>query len=133
MMKEENYQVALVLNKDYGEALIPLIERMPVWIIDSSNNRFIVEKIRKSSKAVKSATTFPMKECESLEIAFERIVYSLDEHHNECSQSPAYRELVIIGVLLGAVSLKPLLELNFNQFVATTTGFNAKKIPVQSL
>lgn len=129
-MIEKKYQVALVLKDDFGEALFPLSACMPVWIIDSSDNRSIVETIRNSSEAGETITTFPKREPESLGVACERIMQSLDEHHNECSQTPGYKELVIIGVSLGDVSLKPFLELGFIHFLATTTGFIAKKIPV---
>lgn len=125
----KNSQVALVLERDFREELIPLIERMPVWIIDSPQNLPVVEKIRntKLSGTAEIITTFQARDLESLEMACERIVQSLDEHHNDCSQTPGYSELMVIGVSLGNVSLKPFLELNFDQFLRTNKGFIAKK------
>lgn len=125
----KNSQVALVLERDFGEELISLSEHMPVWIIDSLQNRPVVEKIRntKSSGAAEIITTFQAGDLESLEMACERIVQSLDEHHNDYSQTPGYSELMVIGVSLGDVSLKPFLELNFDQFSRTNKGFIAKK------
>lgn len=128
-MLEKNCQVALVLDRNFGEGLIPLSELMPVWIIDSLQNRAVVEKIRNtgSSGTARLVTTFPARELEPLEMTCERILQSLDEHHNDCSQTPGYSELNVIGVSLGEVSLKPFLELNFDQFLRTDKGFNAKK------
>ena len=127
--EEKSSQVTLVLDPAFGDGLIPMQELMPVWIVDSPQNQSVVEKIRntQSSNGVKIITTFPTRERESLGMVCERIVQSLDDHHNEYSQTPGYSELRVIGVSLGDVSLKPFLELNFDQFVQTATGFIARK------
>ncbi|MCL2644230.1 MAG: hypothetical protein FWD51_02095 [Betaproteobacteria bacterium] len=122
-------QVALVLQPDFGERLIQLVELMPVWIIESSQNRVAVEKIR-NTKLLRSAipiTTFQAKEGELLKTVCERIVLSLEDHYNEYSQIPSYNELKVIGISLTDVSLKPFLKLNFDEFLVTETGFIARK------
>jgi hypothetical protein len=126
-MFEKNNQDALVLEPGFGENLISLGKQMPIWIIDSTQNRSVVEKIRNTEFFKAEITTFQARKQESLAMACERILQSLDEHYNECSQTPGYSELMVIGVSLDDVSLKPFLELNFNQFLRTATGFIAKK------
>lgn len=118
-----------MLEPMFGDECVSLHELMPVWIIDSPQNRIAVEKIRKSGGLNEAdVTTFQAKEGESLVKACERIVQSLDDHYNEHSQTPGYSELAVIGVSLGDVSLRPFLELNFDEFVRTATGFIAKKV-----
>jgi hypothetical protein len=126
---EKNSQIALVLDPEFGDELNLLQALMPVWIIDSPQNQSVVEKNRnpQSSGEGNLITTFQAREGESLAMVCERIVQSLDDHHNEHSQTPGYRELRVIGVSLGDVSLQPFLELHFDQFVRTATGFIARK------
>lgn len=127
--EEKNSQIALVLDPEFGDELNLLQALMPVWIIESPRNQAVVEKNRhtQSSGEVELITTFQAREGESLAMVCERIVQSLDDHHNEYAQTPGYRELRVIGVSLGDVSLKPFLELDFDQFLCTATGFIARK------
>lgn len=129
MREKANNRVALVLDIDFTKKIAPLAEIMPIWIIDTPQNRIAVEKIRNavSSRSVEPITMFQSKPGESTEQSCERIVQSLDEHHNEYSQTPGYTELMIIGASLSKISLTPFLELEFNQFFSTETGFVAKK------
>ncbi|GAB2878617.1 hypothetical protein GCM10027277_54790 [Pseudoduganella ginsengisoli] len=125
---ERKSRVALVLEPMFGNECMTQLERMPVWIIDSPQNRAAVEKIRKAGVLDESGvTTFQPREGESLVMACERIVQSLDDHYNERSQTPGYSELAVIGVSLGEVSLRPFWELNFDEFVRTATGFIARR------
>jgi hypothetical protein len=129
LIEEKSNRVALVLEPMPADECLSLRERMPVWIIDSPQNRSAVAKIRTSKSPEESeVTTFQTKDGESLAMACERIVQSLDEHYNEHSQTPGYTELNVIGVSLGDVSLSPFLQLNFDEFVRTATGFIAKKV-----
>lgn len=126
-MDDGSSRVALVLNQEFTDDCMPLQELMPVWIIDSPGNRFVVEKIRRQSSNVSLITTFKSVGEESPGTLCERIVQSVDDHHNEHSQTPGYDELRVFGVSLADVSLRPFLELNFVEFVQTPTGFIAKK------
>lgn len=125
----DNGKVALVLSQDFGDECFALQERMPIWIIESPQNQSAVDKIRAQSGGTRQITTFHLRGNESLSATCERIVQSLDDHHNESSQTPAYCELIVFGLSLAGVSLKPFLELGFEEFVETSTGFIAKKMP----
>ncbi len=126
-IEKNSSRVSLVLDPIFSDEGISLRELMPVWIIDSPQNRAAVQEIRASELGESEVTTFQAKEGESLLMACERIVQSLDGHFDEHSQIPAYTELNVIGVSLGDVALEPFLELNFSEFVRTATGFIAKK------
>lgn len=120
-----NRKVALVLDPDFGEQLIPWAEAMPVWVIGSPCNRLTIDRLRLADAL--SITTFDAKEAESYELTCERIVHSLDQHHDGYAQSPEYNELNVIGVSLGSILLKGFLELGFDLFEQTPSGFVAKK------
>jgi hypothetical protein len=133
MTKKENSnsQVTLVLDLTFGEKLIEVGQVMPVWIIDSSENRPVVEQLRKNAHDLsQSITLFAAKKDEPIETACDRIVQSLDEHHNDFSQTPGYSWLRVIGVSLEEVNLKSFLDLNFDHFCLTSNGFLAKKIGI---
>lgn len=128
---KKDCQVVLVLDPASSENDITLSESRCLWIVESAQNRTAVEKIRSAGNAPASITFFPLRENESLGTACERIVQSLDEHHDECSQTPEYDELTVVGVGLDEVSLIPFLELGFSHFRVSTLGFNAEKIPIR--
>ncbi|WP_426173001.1 hypothetical protein [Massilia sp. TWR1-2-2] len=127
---KKNSQVVLVLDPKLSETDFFLTDGMPLWIVESAQNRTVVEKIRSAGNAPDSITFFPLRGNESPRTACERIVQSLDEHHDECSQTPAYDELTVVGVGIDEVSLAPFVELGFTQFQVSTLGFIAKKIPI---
>ncbi|MDR0251158.1 MAG: hypothetical protein LBI35_07640 [Burkholderiales bacterium] len=72
-------------------------------------------------------STFKSKDRESREMTCGRTAQSLDDHFDEYSPTPAYSELEVIGVTLGEMHLKPLIEVGFNQFLLTESGFLAEK------
>ncbi len=129
-MKKNDVQVGLILKQDFGENIVHFAERMPVWVIESEQNNVVIDRLRKANMdgAEFSITTFPARERESKEKCCERIVGSLDDHHNDFSQTPGYTELVVIGVFMNEVSQQPFLSLGFNRFLPTDAGFVAKKL-----
>lgn len=119
-------QVILVLESDYGSGLMAQWKTVPMWIVDSPSNRRVVEATR-ALEPEWMITTFPLRDGESRADACERIIDSLDQHHNEFAQRPPYSELVVIGLSLSDVSLKPFVELGFTEFLLTSAGFTARK------
>lgn len=125
----KNIRVALVLDSAYGAEIISLCKAMPAWVIESPQNLAVIEKLRSATEEgmASTVTTFPKRDDESLGAVCQRIVQSLDQHHDEYSQSPAYNELDVIGVSLGDISLAPFLDLGFSEFLQTSNGFVARK------
>ncbi|MDR1162828.1 MAG: hypothetical protein LBM17_03195 [Candidatus Accumulibacter sp.] len=124
--EETSSRVVLILEADFGEKILSSAITGAVWVVDSEKNRLYVEKARRLD-ASRSITTFPVREGESLASACDRIIWALDEHHNEQSRTPGYRELEVIGVSLPDVFEPIFRDLNFTRFVATKTGFLATK------
>lgn len=122
--QNESNSVGLVMQLNFSNKLLDLIEQMPVWIANSSeNDKFSKDILNKGH----SLTTFEIKSGEALEQAFERIVLSMDYHYNDSSQDVGYKKLLVIGVSLANVSLKPLILLGFSKFEITSDGFFAMK------
>jgi hypothetical protein len=123
--------VGLVLDINYGEVLLPLCDRMPVWIVQSIANEAATEHVHKVRRLPQLwLTTFPLRKQETVAAACERIVCSLNQHHDQSSQEPPYNKLMVIGVTLSEVSLASFLECEFDSFFTTVDGFNAQKSTV---
>lgn len=129
--EQKGRQVALVLDPDFGSKLIDLAKAMPVWIVASHQNDPVIASVHAAIQMpAGTITAFPMRVGESCAATCERIVESLDQHHDEHSQTPGYTDLAVIGLSLGDVSLKPFLELGFSEFAQTANGFIARKTGV---
>lgn len=103
-----------------------LLERlgsvMPIWIVDSLSTQPIK---RQSSEESSQAlfTWFPVKKNESTTDALVRIAFSVDQHHDESSQQPAYDSLWVIGEVEQDRALMELASLGFiscNQVIGGT-------------
>lgn len=131
IMFEENAQrqVALILDPLFGERCIPLLRQMPVWLVDSVDNRRAADMVRREGRdgAMNELTTFPARGSELPVQACERMLPSLDEHHDGDSQRPAYNTLQVIGVGLDDISRSSFHAVGFDQFLPTDTGFIAIK------
>jgi hypothetical protein len=117
-------KVLLVLDENYGEKIIPFLGKIPLWIIGSYHNR----KALMGYEGSEYVTTFMTRHGESKPAVCERILFSLDDHFNECSCIGGYNDLNVIGVDLGDVSLKPFLELGFSTFSVDSDGFIARRL-----
>jgi folate-dependent phosphoribosylglycinamide formyltransferase PurN len=119
-----NRKVFLVVDPDFGEKIFSIKGNVPVWLIDSESNLAVTEKARNKGL---NLTTFKSKDRESREMTCERIAQSLDDHFNKYSQTLGYRELEIVGAMLGEMYLKSFILLGFNKFFLTEAGFLAEK------
>jgi hypothetical protein len=54
-------QVALVLDEKITEEIKSLTKGMPVWIIQTQGNAEFIDRLRQTSGASNSVTTFPSK------------------------------------------------------------------------
>jgi hypothetical protein len=121
-------RVALVLVDEFPD-LPAFLKQMPVWMVESEANLAAMHRLFDEAGALPAGyiTTFPLREGETAALACERIVLSLDEHHDRTSSADPYGELIIIGVTLGQVSLQPFLDCGFDAFTVTGDGFTATK------
>lgn len=102
--------VLLILDPEFGDRLDNLPRPYPIWIVESERNRAVLENL---PPAYGPLTVFPPRKDESATHIFERIVDSLDQHHNELAQDPPYDTLVVYGLPAEADMLDSLRDLGF--------------------
>lgn len=125
MTNRVSRQVALVLDEKITEAIKSVVRGMPIWIIETPGNAEFVNHLRETSGDV--VTTFPSKKGESRTDLAERIIYTLDEHHDEHSQDVPYDTLLVFGLNLAELKKEAFLDLGFSKFEETDFGFVARK------
>ena len=118
-------QVALVVAKIPGPEVYRLAKTMPIWIGESLIDAQTLSDLRDASAY--GITTFLERRNDEKSASISRILYSLDEHHNEVSQEPPYSELHVFGANLREVDQAAFRELGFNRYDRTEFGFIAYK------
>jgi hypothetical protein len=101
MANKNSYAVAVVVDKNFGERLLELSSRLPVWICSSTQNLKYVKEIwskTKEENLKRVVTSFNFKENDSLEDIFLGILDNVDLHHGEFSHNPAWNVLEVYGL-----------------------------------
>ena len=127
-MKTTCYRVGLVLHEDYGDKLLDLLARMPVWIVDTSSNREAAQKIwasRPGQSHLTGLTTFKVALGDSTVERCLGELSTIDLHHGEHSASPPYSELEVFGLGLTEDVRRGFIEAGFQRFEVTEDGFVA--------
>lgn len=116
-------KVALVLDRGYGEKLRDLATRMEVWIIDTPPNKTVAQELWKRDP-IYMITTFKTPPVLD-ETCFEGLMDDIELHHGECSQTPAFGELEVVGLHPSHVIDDVLTDYGFARVDTTTEGFRA--------
>lgn len=117
-----NHSVAIVVDREFGERLLPLTQRLHVWICHTPINREAAEKSWAAAPAGAvsnevGATTFGVDENDSPEdMAINRLA-DIDLHHFGWSRMEFY------GVELSDKLRLELQEYGVNEFQETFDGF----------
>lgn len=88
--------VAIVVDRSFGDRLLGLAPRMPVWIVDTPTNRGPAQSIRAGDRA-RVITTFVDAPSESVEALLIGVLSTIDLHHGALSQDPPYSVLRVFG------------------------------------
>jgi len=91
-----NKSIALVLDPDFAEKIIPLSKTMPVWIISSPANDAICKEIHHKSADSQITRIFSRAD-ETKNDLIARSIYLIDEHHGISSCSQPYESIIIYG------------------------------------
>jgi len=119
--------IALVLDSDFGERVIALAKKTPVWIISSELNDSAVEKTRLLLHEAVSITTVLVRNAESLGDVCLRALYDIDEHHGVDSTSTPYREVLVFGLSPEVLTPEIINDLGFHSVDKTDFGFKIIK------
>jgi len=128
------HTVAIVVDPRFGERLIELLDRMPVWIADTADNRSAVALASVSLSpsgpqtghtlpgAVTTFTIDPDSTPESWCIG---ILGTVAGHHDRYSHSPGYSALEIYGVEPTSALVADLADYRLTEIVKVPGGFRA--------
>jgi hypothetical protein len=113
--------VAIVVDESFGECLVELSERMPVWVCNSVTNRSVAErcwKQRKSGEVPSDLTAFDICAGESSEDTFLEVIGDVDLHH------PHWASLFVYGVSATPAICDALSAYGAQNFSETKDGFS---------
>ncbi len=129
-MRAVRYKVYVVVDRSFGSRLETLERGMPVWIVESPDNRPVAERIRLEFPAkshLDGITTF----VDSPGVSGEQILLdhldAIDLHHGIHSADPPYTELEIFGAKLTQKLKTKLIALGFANFQHEAAGFIAAR------
>ncbi len=124
------YKVFVVLDREYGERLSALVEKSPVWVVETPKNRAIAQVIWSANpnrSHLEGVTTFKAGEDSSPEDALIQQVETIDLHHGVHSASPPHTVVEVIGSGITERVKAKFAEFGFDQFEATPQGFRASR------
>ena len=121
-----NSPVIVILDPIVEDGLESLGGEWPIWIVNSPHNDLLVQQARERDPS-RQLTTFRQRVGEQRHHLLERIVPTIDQHHNEQATAPPYDELAVFGVRLPDVRREAFSELGFAAFSETAGGFIASK------
>jgi hypothetical protein len=128
------YAVAIVVDPEFGDRLIVLLDRMPVWIAESEANRAAVARARAprsqsgrnvSHTAIGALTTFKIDTDAAPGSWCLGILDTVAGHNDRYSHSPGYSALEIYGAEPSPELLTALAEYRLTKITAFPDGFRA--------
>ena len=134
-MAEAN-RVFVVLDRDYGERLLELARSGPVWIVDTPQNRAVVQNLwaaNPNRNHLEGVTTFKAgHDCSSEETLINELD-TIDLHHGSYSADLPYTVLEVIGTPISERLKAELSHYGFNKFQPTGEGFRTLRTPPDDL
>ena len=121
--------VAVVVDCCFGERLSDLAcSGMPLWVMDTSDNRVFLEDLRQANAAPRAGgiTTFKVSASESPEDAFIRILPTVDMHHNHLAGDPPYTAIEVFGASATSGIRKALRDFEFTVVAESSMHFRAE-------
>ena len=117
--------LALIVDPEYGERMQSLVERMPIWALNSTTNRAAAEWIwEKAEDTRKRITLFDVPDFPLDTQDLVGVLASIDGERKKHGQ-PAILDLEVIGMELFPDLNGALLEFGFRTVESTVSGFRA--------
>lgn len=119
--------VEIVVDPEFGERLLSIDSGATVWIADTPVNRPVAESVWSSIAGAgsPSITTFKVDRNKTPEQWCRGILPSIDLHHGQYSQTPAYSIVDVIGAGLTPELREAFAEYGFASFAERSDGFRA--------
>lgn len=116
--------VAVVVDPNFGDQVIALAERIPVWVVASETNRLIVEALWARYKANPldcSVTIFNWNAEYSSEDILLTELGTIDRHH------PSWSVMEVYGVARTLLLMETLQEFGVTDYEDLADGFVASR------
>jgi hypothetical protein len=126
------YRIAIVLDRTFGDRLLPLAQRLHVWICDTPLNRASVKAVWRSRgdrphDIESGATIFTCSETDTAETMLLQQVGTLDLHHGRYSHSPPWSVIEVVGMSPTPTVVNEFANLGANIVVTSLTCFEARR------
>jgi len=135
-MLAKRHRVAVVLDRNFGEALVALARRVHVWIVESpANTRWARQIWQERDRASDSdplasgVTCFASEPRHSAQAAFLSILETVDDHHGGYAHEPGWTELEIYDLECTAEIASELKGYGVERIEARGKGFIAFRTP----
>jgi hypothetical protein len=125
------HQVAIVLDPQFAEKLGDLAASMPVWVVDTPENRRIAELLWAQSSRdsiARDVTTAKADSTEATPFLLSRLLSLVDLHHGEFSHDPPWTLLHVYGVQLCPSVEAVLAEFGIDNIQAYDDHFVASRV-----
>lgn len=127
------HKVALVVDPNYGEKILPIADCMHVWVVYSKENMHAIDiwykkRVDNHLFFQKGASNFEYNPSQSPEEIAASIIETINDHHGpdwseEISQIPEWTYIEIYGCELKDPIKSTLEEYGINCFEVTEYGF----------
>jgi hypothetical protein len=124
------YTVIIVVDRRFGERLAQIETGVPVWIVDTPENRAVVQSRWEpppSRSHLTGITTFTDLTSASPEELLLAEFSTIDLHHGSYSANPPYSRVEVIGTALSDRVAEELRSYGFDEFRAGPGGFTAER------
>ena len=124
--KAPDTMLGLVLEPEFGERMEGLVERMPLWAINSTTNQAAAEWLwEKAPETRKRITLFDVPDWPLDTQEFVGVMASIETQRKQ-QNLPPVRDLEVIGMELFPDLNGALLEFGFTEVERTVGGFCAR-------
>ncbi len=125
-MNDKPYRVYVVVDPNYGESIRNLPIDEPAWIVDSQDNKLVIQNLWDEHRATKGhvdITSFKFDGDATPEDWLVSELSVIDLHYGEFSHDPLYSVLNVIGIKWSDRIQKELNKLGFNLHKLTQVRF----------
>jgi len=129
-MNDKPYRVHVVVDPNFGESIHNLPIDEPGWVVDSQDNRLVIQSLWNEHKATNhhgGITLFKFDGDDTPEDWFVSELSTIDLHHGEFSHDPQYSVLNVIGITWSHRVQKELNKFGFKLQKLTQEGFIAMR------